>query len=57
MTTQHVGRKAREAKREVSQNHAEEHRKGHAERGTVKQQETTPSTITETVKLRSQERK
>ena len=51
MTTQHVGRRAREAAREASQKHAEEHRKDHAERGTVKQQEPTPSTITVTVKL------
>ena len=57
MTTQHVGRSAREAVREVRQKHAEEHRKDHAERGTVNQQEPAPSTIMVTVKLGSQERK
>ena len=37
--------------REASQKHAEEHRKDHAERGTVKQQVPAPSTSTVSVKL------
>ena len=51
IATQNVGRSERKVCEGDSQKPAEEHRKSHAEHGTVKPQEPAPSTITLHVKL------